>query len=150
MVKLMGMKKKTIIILLILTALLIATLLSACGAAGGDEADGVAAPDDGGHDPADGGDISAGEFYMGTAKEILQNIIDEANTKLDETEALPTVFIDEITAENAPAALGLLADDFVSFVAEAAVAKDETDMTAFPADATATQQLSPQQTRQSQ
>ena len=66
-------------------------------------------------------------LFTGTADELLQSIISESDAKL------PKVYIDAITAENAPAALGLLADDFASFISEGAAATVESDAVAFQA-----------------
>ena len=67
----------------------------------------------------------AGELYKGTVTGLLQSVIDEAGA------ALPEVFIDDITPENAPAILGMLSDDFASFIAEGAAATSESDEVAF-------------------
>jgi len=68
-----------------------------------------------------------------SALELLQNIIDEANTELENGEGLPEVNIDAITAENSPAMLGMIADDFASFAQDGAAAVCESDMIAFQA-----------------
>jgi len=69
----------------------------------------------------------AGDLFAGTSAELLQSIIDEANA------SLPEVYIDTIMAENAPAILGLLSDDFASFISDGAVAAGESDSVAFQA-----------------
>jgi len=68
----------------------------------------------------------AGDLYAGTTIELVQKIIAETN-------GLPEVVIDAVTSENAPAMLGLLADDFASFIDNAAAATCESDEIAFQA-----------------
>jgi len=68
----------------------------------------------------------AGAAFEGTAAELLQSVIGGAG-------ALPEVVIDPVTAENAPAVLGLLADDFASYIKDAAVAANEAGEAAFQA-----------------
>ena len=71
--------------------------------------------------------------YMGTAMELLINTIKKANEKLGEENALPQLFIESVTADNSPSMLGILADDFASYVEYAAAALPETDDVAFQA-----------------
>jgi len=65
-------------------------------------------------------------YYSDSAIGTLKKIIDNAD-------GLPTVIVDTLSVENAPAMLGLLKDDFASFIQEAAAAMCETDTIAFQA-----------------
>ena len=75
---------------------------------------------------ASGDSEGAEADFTGSAMELLELIISEAD-------ALPEVVMDDVTAENAPAMLGLLADDFVSYIADAAAAMSESGGIAFQA-----------------
>ena len=71
--------------------------------------------------------VPAGDPYTGTAAELLGSIINDVDS------ILPKVSIEAITPENAPATLGLLADDFASFISEGTVALSDSDSVAFQA-----------------
>jgi len=65
-------------------------------------------------------------YYSDSAIGTLKKIIDNAD-------GLPTVIVDTLSVENAPAMLGLLKDDFATFILEAAAATCESDEIAFQA-----------------
>ena len=118
--------------MLVVVVLTIALSLCGCGGGKGNIGDSPAGNDSAAEESAaedideDEGNESTESSFSGTTKELLQNIIEESN-------ALPEVVIESITPENAPAMLGLLADDFVSFIEEASAAAGESDMIAFQA-----------------
>jgi len=114
-------------------AISVMTGLTGCGNGGGSStSEDIAAeapvtePEPTETDPAD-------TEYAGTAMELLINTIKNANDALGEENALPVLMVDAITADNSPAMLGLLADDFTSYIQYAAVAIHETDDVAFQA-----------------
>ena len=69
----------------------------------------------------DGGNGSAESALSGPTADILQHILDEATAALGDE--VPATFVDPVTAEIAPSELGVLQDDFVSYVDEATAAK---------------------------
>ena len=133
-------EKNKLLTVLVAVTLIVSMALSGCGAGGsngGAETGTGAGTGAGTEDDASvnsdvqeetAGEESepAGEAYEGTTIELLQSVISEANTGIE-------AVIDYVTPENAPAILGLLADDFASYVAEAAAATSESDGVAFQA-----------------
>ena len=109
-------RQKNKIYFLIITLLLAVALLAGCTDGVGSGAGGPAgeAPGDPAGENPGGGNGGAADTLKGTTAEILQQILDGAAGG-----QLPASFSDPVTAENAPAMLGLLPDDFVSFAEEA-------------------------------
>lgn len=118
------MKRKTnYYICIVLTLMLVLVSLSGCK---GGEAQGT---DKGG---TDGGSEGAKESALsGSTEDILQKILDEAIVALGDE--VPAYFIDPVTSENAPGMIGVLQDDFVSYVDEAAAATAAISTFAFQA-----------------
>jgi hypothetical protein len=108
-------------------ALLIALMLLA-GCNGGNAAPGGDAGSGDG-----GGQGGAESALSGATEDILAKIIDDATAALGENDAMPMTFIDPVAAENAPGTIGLLQDDFVSYVDEATVATASISTFAFQA-----------------
>jgi len=109
-------------IYIMLAAFLVTSAVALAGCGTGPAEDSA---DDQGVEESGDSEGAAADF-TGSAMELLEIIISEAD-------AMPEVVIDDVTAENAPAMLGLLADDFVSYIADAAAAVSESGEVAFQA-----------------
>ena len=115
--------------------MVIATALFAVGCSGGDDSasEGTIAETPESEEAAIEENDPDDTEYAGTAMELLINTIKKANEKLGEENALPDLLIEAVTSDNSPAMLGILADDFTSYIEYAAVAVLETDDVAFQA-----------------
>ena len=126
------MKNTKICLIILVTAIMFVTIAFAgCGGTSEESAlpDPADVQEETGADESETSDTE----YAGTAMDLLVNTIKMANTALDEANALPLLAVDAVTADNSPAMLGLLADDFTSYIQYAAVAIDETGDVAFQA-----------------
>ena len=110
-------KKAYYIICMLLTVMLIAASFSGCKKDGGSGANG-----------GSGGTESA---LSGSSADVLQQVLDDATAALGD--GIPATFVDPVTAENSPAMIGVLSDDFVSFVEEATSASAMINTFAFRA-----------------
>ena len=100
------MKRKTYYYICIILALMLAAA-SLAGCKGENDQTG------------DGGDATQSSL-TGTTADILQQILDEAIAALGSE--MPATISDPVTSETSPGLLGVLQDDFVSYVDEATVA----------------------------
>ncbi|MCL2111096.1 MAG: hypothetical protein FWH32_02360 [Clostridiales bacterium] len=106
-----------------LVFVLAAALLAGCsGGGGGEPAEPISAEAE-----ANGG---AAEALSDPTDVVLERIMADADATLGGASAVGQALPDPVTAENAPAMLGIMPDDFVSFVSEATAAQDIEGMDA--------------------
>ena len=115
----------------IIIAMLAFAGCSGTGSGGGAGSNGGATPGEGAHAGADAEETTGS--LTGTPDEILERVLGSAGGTLSSEDDIHDFFIEPVTAENAPAMLGMMPDDFVSFADEGAVALSEDPYDAFQA-----------------
>jgi len=121
--------KTKILTVLLFVAVLMTSCLGGQGGAGDPgNSDGFLDP---GNGPANNEQQNDKDTLSGATDKLLQRVVDEAKTNLSGSDAMPPAAMESITSENAPVLLGLIPDDFVSFVEEATVVQSMTNPPAF-------------------